>query len=1268
MENNLAQQLEVVRAQDKTVMLQKSLNKKNIEGYLEMRGRRSGYGLQEIPDPYTRDPNAGAALGLLRTLIRTPCAPRAVIPMEDVSDNINLNVIGARVMERNKRIQIQSQAEPSSVPSTSLNSQQPSATDKNEDLTEEFDDILGSVDIDAMVATAKAKKPSEVVDLSRNSISPSPPAAVPSVNPRTNHFLESSTIPGPARYNRQVAQPATTSVPSTAPLRSTSTSTNYSTPPLSLEDNIARIRSKLRDVREACDDAALEGFVPAELEEQKERLEGELSSKIAQLRAKNSQEQAAPTLSPSQIQESINEIRGKLRRVREDVDDASLFGDVPDALEAEKTRLEQALAQQTLLFKQARNIVPSPVVTQSSSHAKPNSASYDRPHDSNPPITTTRYSTRTGEARGDLHMVAAAPDSSLKNDHQVRCTCGQVTSTQNVSYGKNAGRVFNRCESCGFHSWVDGGVSSSASCSSATSTWNAGHSMECPPPTGPQLGDKMKRAKFLLRDVFGHSSYRPGQERIVQEALAGKDVFVLMPTGGGKSLCYQLPACVDDGVSIVISPLVSLIEDQTQQLQALDVDVALLNGDQDYDTVQRPIISQLFSNNITIKMLYVTPEKIASSGQLGKLFESLAARKLLARFVVDEAHCISQWGHDFRKDYMNLGTLRNRYPNVPIMALTATANHQTEADIVRNLRLAKPFVTRSSFNRPNLSYDVRRKGPKFMDELVSFVKDRMDQSGIIYCLSKKDCENTADKIIRTLGLEGTAKAKKISFYHAGLEPADRSKRHHDWSKGNIKLIVATVAFGMGINKPDVRYVIHHTIPQSVTHYYQESGRAGRDGEHATCLLYYSFKDLSRRRNLIAQDRDNPQHQNVHFQNLRRMVEFCENQVECRRTSLLEYFGEHFSSDNCHHTCDNCKARSNGAAFEKKDVTADCLKIYSIVERSASEGESLTVVQASAVFMGTISKDQQKRRAFIEGFHEFGAGKGRYDRSEVERIIYNMILRQYLDELEKKNAMGFSSNVLVTGASGRKLVQGETVALVCKTKRQPLIVAPPSAALALSGRKEHGKASKKPAKTSKHQAHSTTTVVHLTQGGDDEVIEMFAGMTRPKPMGARVSMHHVEALHQLLMDWRASVCDNFDVMPYHILPTSGIVAISEAVPVTCAELMAIEGVGRTRVKKWGEAIIDVVKSYLTKNGIEPTPLPAGYLDQHEDHSPPKEPSKSKAKSPYFNQSKPPPRDEFDDDMDWAIVGDLEDAIIPAKRPGTVATIDLSGDSKRKKVYE
>lgn len=244
-------------------------------------------------------------------------------------------------------------------------------------------------------------------------------------------------------------------------------------------------------------------------------------------------------------------------------------------------------------------------------------------------------------------------------------------------------------------------------------------------PSDPRVTAKMQRAKRVLRDVFGHNAFRTNQERVVIESFSGRDVFVLMPTGGGKSLCYQLPACVDDGVTIVISPLVSLIQDQVQQLQALDVGVAHLNGEQDYETEQKPIINELYSNRIRIKLLYVTPEKIASSSSLNNIFESLQRRGLLARFVIDEAHCISQWGHDFRKDYMTLGQLRNKFPTVralayldlfsalaafahyrpfllmqvPIMALTATANSQTEADIVRNLRLSNPFTTRSSFNR-----------------------------------------------------------------------------------------------------------------------------------------------------------------------------------------------------------------------------------------------------------------------------------------------------------------------------------------------------------------------------------------------------------------------------------------------------------------------------------------------------------------------------------------------------------------------------------------
>ncbi|KAH9085280.1 hypothetical protein Ae201684P_004990 [Aphanomyces euteiches] len=1257
MKTNLNEQLNALETQDRRALLQRSLNKDNIDGYLKMRGKFGA--LKEISNTYTREPKAASALQLLRSLNQTPCAAQAIVPMQKTTIAVNMNEIGAQILERNKlnnlqlgQTSITFQSRDSAVIANGrIENQTITPAPIHEDLTEDFDEVLGSVDIDAMVASAKAKSSSDVVDLTRASITPSPPTSTSRTTKTARNEQHDKnlvpTIPG-----------RDTNIPSTAYISNSTTPSNLAfvnstaTNNTSLEEKISRIRSNLRNVREACDDAALEGSVPQELEEERDYLEAELSSLIAQLRMKNSQEQPTTQANPAQIQAAINDIRSKLRKVREEVDDASLLGDVPEELEREKEDLEKALAHQIKLFKQAKGVTPTP--------PESNPIAVKRNHDRLLPINSannTHVSTPAYQTPAVENEYEHAVDKFV-NTQQVRCSCGQFTSTQNVSYGKNAGRSFNRCESCGFHSWVDGSVSSGGNNTSSSNHWDANSSTPCPPPTGLQLTNKMKRAKYLLRDVFGHSAFRPGQERI--EALSGKDVFVLMPTGGGKSLCYQLPACVDEGVSIVISPLVSLIEDQTQQLQALDIDVALLNGDQDYETVQKPIISQLFSNNISIKMLYVTPEKIASSGQLGKLFESLASRNLLARFVVDEAHCISQWGHDFRKDYMNLGTLRERYPNVPIMALTATANSQTEADIVKNLRLSKPFITRSSFNRPNLSYDVRRKGPKFIEEIVAFVKDRIDQSGIIYCLSKKDCETTADKIIKSLGYEGTNRAKKISFYHAGLDPEDRSRRHHDWSKGKTKLIVATVAFGMGINKPDVRYVIHHTLPQSVTHYYQESGRAGRDGESAVCLLYYSFKDLSRRRNLIAQDRDNPHHRNVHFQNLRRMIEFCENQIECRRTSLLEYFGEHFSHEDCHQTCDNCKARSKGASFEKRDVTSDCLKLYNIVERAASENESLTVVQTSAVFMGTLNKDQQKRREFLEGLQEFGAGKGRYDRSEVERIIYNMVLRQYLDEIEKKNVMGFSSNILVTGSKGRKLVQGETVSLVCKTKRANQVPLPQQP---VRKQKESGKSKK--SKPSPKETPQTNSAVRLTQG-DDEVVEMFPVMARPKQIGARVSAKHVEALHQLLMDWRASVCDNFDVMPYHILPTSGIVAISEAVPVTSAELMAIEGVGRTRVKKWGEAIIEIVKNYLAKNGVEPAPLPMGYLEKDPDDAPLKPHQKSHtAKSPYFNQKKS--TDEFDDGVDWAIVDDLNEAP-PVKRPH--ATIDLSGsgnndNGKRKK---
>ena len=439
----------------------------------------------------------------------------------------------------------------------------------------------------------------------------------------------------------------------------------------------------------------------------------------------------------------------------------------------------------------------------------------------------------------------------------------------------------------------------------------------------------------LLKQYFGFTSFRPLQEEIIRDSLAGKDVFALLPTGGGKSLCFQLPALARDGLTVVVSPLIALMKDQVDALQASGIAATFLNSSLTQDESRKRLRGL---HNGEFKLLYVAPERLMLSGFLADL------KKWNVQLIaIDEAHCISEWGHDFRPEYRQISELRKLFPDVPFMALTATATGRVREDIVSHLKLREPKCYVASFNRPNLTYRVLAKNKPF-DQLLEFLRARPKESGIVYCLSRKGAESVAERLN-----ENGIKAKP---YHAGLTPTERSSHQELFLRDNIRVVCATIAFGMGINKPNVRFVVHYDLPKNIEGYYQETGRAGRDGLPGECVLLFSAGDAVKQ-TMFIDEKPNPQEQQIAREQLQQMVHYAES-ASCRRTELLAYFGEEFSANDCG-ACDNCL--SPRGTF---DGTIEAQKFLSCVYRVRQKsGFDFGINQIAEVLTGANTESIRK---------------------------------------------------------------------------------------------------------------------------------------------------------------------------------------------------------------------------------------------------------------------------------------------------------------------
>ncbi|MGW5418705.1 DNA helicase RecQ [Streptomyces sp. NPDC003943] len=654
-------------------------------------------------------------------------------------------------------------------------------------------------------------------------------------------------------------------------------------------------------------------------------------------------------------------------------------------------------------------------------------------------------------------------------------------------------------------------------------------------PEAPATSD----AVGVLRRVFGYDSFRGDQEAIIEQVVAGGDALVLMPTGGGKSLCYQIPALVREGTGVVISPLIALMQDQVDALTALGVRAGFLNSTQ--DPYERQAVERAFLDD-ELDLLYLAPERLRTEG-----CRQLLDRGKVSLFAIDEAHCVAQWGHDFRPDYLTLSMLHERWPKVPRIALTATATEATHAEIAARLGLedARHFV--ADFDRPNIQYRIVSKNNPLKQLLELIRTEHAGDAGVVYCLSRSSVEKTAAFLVEQ-GIDAVP-------YHAGMDAAARVANQARFLREDGVVVVATIAFGMGIDKPDVRFVAHLDLPKSVEGYYQETGRAGRDGEPATAWLAYGLQDVVQQRKLIDGSEGDETHRRSLAAHLDAMLALCET-VECRRVRLLAYFGQ--SGRPCGN-CDTCLTPA-----ECWDGTVAAQKLLSTVWRLARErrqkfgaGQIIDILQGK--------KTAKVVQFQHDGLSVFGVG------ADLGTAEWRGVVRQLL-ALGLLAVEGDYGTLVLTEASGEVLAGRRSVPM----------------------RKEQ-----KPAAPFRKDAAPGSGT----------------GSGSRSAKGARVPVDLTPTavpVFEALRAWRAATAREQGVPAYVVFHDATLREIATLLPGTVAELGTVGGVGEAKLTKYGEGVLAVLAEFAGTEPAAPTAPadhpepPADYPEPPDDDEPPFDP--------------------------------------------------------------